>query len=183
MQIKRSTLSLCKLWLVLVLGIGAFFSVGAAPGWSQTILTYSQQTSQRKLSSILKSPQGISYRIVLSPEVDTGKHVVVMDLMLQKLGNTKSEGNLLDPTGQLHGYQPYTFAASDFSKGIQKSAFGEIRVIALDRLKMKLTIKVKDAGVSPIFSSSEVAAYQFDALTLEITTNEMAKAIPKSSTP
>ena len=125
------------------------------------------------MSSILKSPSGAVYRIFLTPELDVGKHVAVLDLVLQRLGREKDETNLMDPTGKLHGYQPYIFAASDFSQGTQKSVFGELRTIPLDRLKMECIVKVKGVSVSP------TSGYEFDNLALEITTKTSVKARSK----
>lgn len=182
MQINRRNWHSCKSLILLALSVGVVFAMSARSGWSQTVLTYSQLAAQRKLSSILKSPRGVAYRLFLSPELDTGKHIVVVDLVLQKLGSENGGTNLLDSTGRLHGYQPYIFAASDFSQGAQKSVFGGIRTIALDRLNMKLIIKVKDSSVSPT-TNSQTPGYQFDTLTLEITTDNTTKGRSKNSTP
>lgn len=135
------------------------------------------------MSSVLKSPHGVAYRFFLSPEFDTGRHIVVLDLVLQKLGSKKNESNLLDSTGKLHGYQPYIFAASDFANGAEKSVFGGVRTIVLDRPKMKFVIKVKDATVSTTSSSSQAPSFQFDALTLEIIADEATTQTSRKATP
>jgi hypothetical protein len=46
----------------------------------------------------------------------------------------------------LHGYQPYSFAASDFARGAQNSIYGDLRVIDLRELqRMFLTPRIEQA--------------------------------------
>jgi len=150
--------------------------VSAGVGWSQTVLVYSRQATLQKGSSLLKLPGGATYRISLIPELDVSKHVVVLDLVLQRAGIRRDDTNLLDSTGKLHGYQPYFFAASDFVHGAQKSVYGELRVIDLHQHGMEMHIKVAAVNVEPtLASSSQRPDYQFDNLTLEITTENRAE--------
>lgn len=145
-------------------------------GSSPKILAYSAKPSSQPSSFLLKAPSGVTYQLSLVPELDVKKHVVVLDLLLQKPGQTEDDPNLLDSTGKLHGYQPYVFAASDFAGGIQKSAYGESRVIDLPKLGMQMRVKVADAHVeSASAGSSQGLGYQFDDLTLEITTQSLAE--------
>jgi hypothetical protein len=109
-------------------------------------------------------------------------HVVVLDLVLQKVGEKKDDTNLLDSTRKQHGYQPYFFAASDFERGAQKSVYGELRVIDLPQLGMKMHIRVTGLKVEPTSPNpSQGLGYQFDDLTLEITTQSLAEGTSKKS--
>ncbi len=149
-------------------------------GWSQTVLFYSRQSALQTSSTLLKSPNGATYRLSLVPELDVGKHVVVLYLVLQKASRKKDDSNLLDSTGKLHGYQPYFFAASDFTRGAQKSAYGELRVIDLHQLGMEIRVKVAGVNVEPtLTSSSQGPGYQFSNLTLEIATQSLNEGSSK----
>jgi hypothetical protein len=162
------------LLLIVLLGIGIANSQSV--GSSQRVLAYSAKPSPHPSSFLLKSPRGVTYRLSLVPEPDVKKHVVVLDLVLQKPGQTEDDPNLLDSTGNLHGYQPHIFAASDFAGGAQKSAYGESRVIDLPKLGMQMRVKVSDVHVEPTSAgSSQGLGYQFDDLTLEMTTQSVAE--------
>ena len=162
--------------LLLIVLMGTCIASSQSVGSSQKVLAYSAKPSPHPSSFILKSPHGVTYRLSLVPELDVKKHVVVLDLVLQKPGQTEDDPNLLDSTGKLHGYQPYVFPASDFAGGAHKSAYGESRVIDLQKLGMALHIKVADVHVETTpAGSSQGLGYQFDDLTLEITTQKLAE--------
>ncbi len=162
--------------LLLIVLLGTCIANSQSVGSSQRVLAYSARPSPHPSSFLLKSPRGVTYRLSLVPELDVKKHVVVLDLVLQKPGQTEDDPNLLDSTGNLHGYQPYVFAASDFAGGTQKSTYGESRVIDLPKLGMQMRIKVADVDVEPTSAgASQVLGYQFDDLTLGITTQSLAE--------
>lgn len=144
---------------------------------SQRVLAYSATPSPHPSSFLLKLPRGVTYQLSLVPDLDVKKHVVVLDLVLQKPGQTEDEPNLLDSTGSLHGYQTYVFAASDFAGGAQKSVYGESRVIDVPKLGMQIHVKVAEVHVEPTSGGSGQGSgdYQFDVLTLTITTQSLAK--------
>jgi hypothetical protein len=169
--------------LLLIALISAIYVAGSVKaGSSQTGLAYSRQSSLHSSSSLLKSPNGTTYRLSLIPELDVGKHVVVLDLVLQRVGRRNDDPNLLDSTGKLHGYQPYFFAASDFAGGAQKSIYGDLRVIDSHRLGMEMHVKVVGVNVEPTpASSSQAPGYQFDDLTLQITTQSLAGGTSEKS--
>jgi len=145
-------------------------------GLASTRLVYSRQSNSQTSSSLLKSSTGAMYRLLLIPDLDVEKHVVVLNLVLQKEGRKTDDSNLLDSTGKLHGYQPYFFAASDFAHGAKNSIYGDTRVIDLPRLGMEVHIKVVDVNVEPLAQiSSDAAGYQFNDLTLLVTTQKLAK--------
>jgi hypothetical protein len=105
-----------------------------------------------------------------------------LDLVLQKAGKEANDVNLFDATGKLHGYQPYDFAASDFAQGVQKSIYGESRVINVRNMGMQIRVKVAEVRVEPILRGPEQPLrYQFGDLTLEITTYSLDKGgVPAS---
>jgi hypothetical protein len=165
--------SLSTLLLLIVL-TETFVAGSERVGSSHGVLAYSAKPSPHPSSFLLKSPRGVTYRLSLVPEFDVGKHVVVLDLVLQRPDKKGDDSNLLDSTGKLHGYQPYFFAASDFTHGAQKSAYGDLRVINLRQLGMEMRVKVADVNVEPA-NSTQPTGYQFDDLTLEITTESLVE--------
>ena len=171
------------LWiLVLTVLTGTYVAGSETVGSSPGILAYPAKPSSYPSSFLLKSPRGVTYRLSLVPEFDVGKHVVVLDLVLQRADQKDDDSNLLDSTGKLHGYQPYFFAASDFAGGVQKSAYGELRVIDLRKLGMEMRIKVADVHVEPMPAGpSQRLGYQFDNLTLEVTTQSLTEEGPAKS--
>jgi hypothetical protein len=124
-------------------------------------------------------PSGAKYRLSLIPQLDAGDHVVVLELELRGRETEPDNSNFLD-TGKLHGYQPYFFAASDFARGIQKSVYGQSRVIELHRLGMKMRITVGRVSVKPIeHRSSDSLQYEFRDLVIQVTTESVAGRGPK----
>ncbi len=169
------------LLIVLIVTCGA---ESQSVGSSQGTLAYSAKPSTHPTSFLLKSPRGLTYRLSLVPDFDVRKHVVVLDLVLQGPGKNADDATLLDSTGNLHGYQPYVFAASDFVAGAQKSAYGESRVIDLRKRGMEMRVKVAEVHVGPTpTGSSPRLGYRFDSLTLEITTQSLAGKSPNKSAP
>jgi hypothetical protein len=137
---------------------------------SKGILAYSK-ASPHPSSFLLRSPRGITYRLSLVPERDVRQQVVVLDLVLQKQFGNGKDTNLLDTTGKLHGYQPYVLAASDFANGAQESRYGEVRMIDLAKIGIKINVKVAEVHVKRTSAASPQALnYEFDDLTLEIAT-------------
>jgi hypothetical protein len=143
---------------------------------SQGMLMYSAKSSSQPGSVLLKSPRGAVYRVSLIPEFDVGNHAVVLDLVLQEIGKRKKGLNLLDSRGKLHGYQPYFFAASDFTHGAQNSEYGILRVIDLQKLGIELLVTVFDVHVESTTATSLGAPrYRFGDLTLQIRTESRAE--------
>ena len=166
--------------LLIALISGSYAAGSEKVGSSQGVLVYSLKSSSHPSSLLLKSPRGATYRLSLIPDFDIGKHVVVLELVLQRRGRKRDDSNLLDPTGKLHGYQPYSFAASDFARGAQNSIYGDLRVIDLHQLGMELRVKVTGVNVEPTpTNSSKAPGYQFDDLTLQITTQSVAGGTSK----
>jgi hypothetical protein len=111
----------------------------------------------------------------LIPEFDIGKRVVVVELVLHRPSEQATlYGSLLDPTGMLHGYQPYTFGAFDYVNGAKKSEYGATRVMKLKKLGMEMRVTVTRVHVVPTAGdSARTPEYKFHDLTLEITTRSL----------
>lgn len=158
---------------ILALSLAVLTCVGVTsvqrPASGQITLAYLVKQSSRSSSVLLKSPRGVTYRLSLVPFLDVGKHVVVLELVLLKPGEKAMYGNLLDTTGAF-GYQDYVFAALDFVHGARKSAYGDTRLIKLQRLGMEMLIRVVEVHVAPAprYVPNQAVA-QFRNLTLQIT--------------
>jgi hypothetical protein len=145
-------------------------------------LIYFPQSHSHPSSILLQSSRGTAYRLSLIPELDLGRHVVVLDLVLQRSGRRRDDSNLLDSTGKLHGYQMYNFAASDFARGAKNSAYGDLRVFDLHQLRIEMRVKVADVNVEPTSpNSSGSSGYQFNDLKLQITTQSLAEGNSKKA--
>jgi len=162
--------------LLLVVLVGTCVAESQNASSSRGVLVFSAKPSPHPSSFLLKSSRGVTYRLSLVPDYDVEKHVVVLGLVLQRPSEREDDMNLLDSTEKLHGYQPYDFAASDFAEGAQKSIYGESRIIDLPKLGMHIRVKVADVHVEPTSAGgSQVLGYQFEELTLEITTQILAE--------
>ncbi|HTY65744.1 MAG TPA: hypothetical protein VMH36_03775 [Alphaproteobacteria bacterium] len=73
------------------------------------------------------------YSLWLEPEFDVTRHLSSLELVLQKAGSDTAATNMLDPPGHWHGYQKYMFAASDFARGPEQSAYGRTRTMSVKR--------------------------------------------------
>jgi hypothetical protein len=111
----------------------------------------------------------------LIPDFDIGKRVVVVELVLHRPSEQATlYGSLLDPTGMLHGYQPYTFGAFDYVNGAKKSGYGATRVMKLKKLGMEMRVTVTRVHVVPTAGdSARTPEYKLHDLTLEITTRSL----------
>jgi hypothetical protein len=151
------------------------FKMGHAPG---TTVAYSIKHPEQHIV-LLKSTQGVIYRLSLVPDSDNGKQVVVMALVLARSDKKALayDGNLLDPKGMWHGYAPFIFAAHDYVRGVQKSIYGATRVIRLQDLGAEMHVKVVAVHVVPIPGSSFLdgdSNYQFQDLRLAISTRALS---------
>ena len=149
--------------------------MGHAPGIT---MAYSIKHSEQHIV-LLKSTQGVIYRLSLVPDSDIGKHVMVMDLVLARSNKKVSAyyGNLFEPKGMWHGYEPFIFAAHDYVRGAQKSIYGATRVMRLQDLGTEMRVKVVAVHVVPIPGSSFPDGgpdYEFQDLRLAISTRALS---------
>src|SRR5260370_40973750 len=99
-------------------------------------------------SVLPKSPTGGSdFRLTLVPDKDVSGRAVVLILVMNRTDTKPTAPNLLESSGHWHGYQAFTFAASDFRHGAQLSAYGPTRTIDLERLSISLQIACVSAAV------------------------------------
>jgi hypothetical protein len=164
-RVSRSMLAIVLASAVLAQDASAQSTITPSHG----VLTYPSGSSEGLSSFLIDASDGTpAYVISLQPDVDANHHVVVLTLVLHRPGDRADAPNLLDPTGKVHGYQRYTFAASDFEHGVKRSAYGERRTIDLARLGMEVRIRVNRAAVRVIPPSAAGISYEFDELALRI---------------
>jgi len=136
----------------------------------QSRATFSALSSENNWSIPIKSTDGsAAYVLSLEPQFDVGHHIVTLELVLRYPGDKTNVPNLLEPKGRWHGLQAYDFAAGDLAGGVQKSAFGEKRLVFLKSLGLKIRIVISKVIVSQ-FSAGN---YQLDALELQIEVNNV----------
>jgi len=153
-------------WLV----VGAFGVVSiAATSMSIVPLRTSARITPQSIGSRwsvpVKSSKGhVAYILSLEPEVDVGNHLVSAELVLRPAGENAAKANLLEPSGNWHGLQPYMFPANGFATGVAKAPFGETRKLTLKNLGVQVQVTITEAKVTPISSDG----YQLDSLSLDI---------------
>jgi hypothetical protein len=131
----------------------------------RTSATFSSRTFRHRWSVPIKSNDGRTmYVLFLEPTFDVGHHVATVELVLRRPDEKKGAANLLAPSGNWHGLQPYDFPATDLAQGVKKSVFGEKRTIVPQSLGIVLQITISNAQVSPISGND----YQLDALEIQI---------------
>lgn len=161
------TLRLVRFALSLVIGALGVVPIAAVSMSIVPLRTTARITSQLiggRWSVPVKSSNGnVAYILSLEPEVDVGNHLVFVELVLRPAGKNAAKTNLLEPSGNWHGLQPFMFPANDFVDGVEKAAFGKTRKWTLKSLGLEVQVTVKEAKVRPISSD-----YQFDSLNLDI---------------
>jgi hypothetical protein len=151
---------------------------------SQGMLAYSLESSSHSNSLLLKSPGETIHRLSLIPEFDVGKHVVMLKLVLQGRARKKDDSNLLDSTVSCTDINRIFLQPPILHEGAQKSTYGDARVIDLHQLRMEVRVKVAGVNVELIPANpSQAPAYQFNDLTLEIKTQDLAGGTSKESAP
>jgi hypothetical protein len=132
----------------------------------QTRLSFSSQPSQSNLRVPINSSNGeLAYWLSLEPNFDVKNQVVGLTLVLRR-PRDGTHANRFDPTGRWHGLQKWIFAAGDFAQGVEKSAYGPRRTVALEWLGLGVDINVLSAIASP--SGGFSGDYKWDALELQV---------------
>jgi hypothetical protein len=133
-----------------------------------SVLTYTTGSRSAEASRTFRS-RGKTYRFRLNQERDVGGNLVVFELVMEGRSRSPRGPNLLDPTGTIHGYQKWDFAASDFAHGPKKSLYGSTRTIDLPKLGLAVRIEVVRSAVEPAPTTPpEPATFRFTGLTLRI---------------
>lgn len=162
-----------KFWSILIL---LMWSAGAAHGaGSSRIIPFSgrlafpAESGQDAHPISIKSPSGTPlYEASLEPDYDVAHHTVVLTLVLHKSGDDEDAPNLFDPTGRVHGAQKYTFAASDFSRGVEKSIYGKQRTLTIVPLGLEVRVDVETANVNSLMASAGNEGFEFKQLVLQV---------------
>jgi hypothetical protein len=147
-------------------------ATGAAPTEGASgftaFLAYPHQSRSPERSHVFRS-HGESYRFGLVPDWDTEGHLIVFELVLERASHSGQPENLLDPTGMIHGYQKWTFGATDFAHGPGKSGYGTTRIVDLPKRGLSVRIDVLRVAVKPTPATSSVPArYRFTQLTVRV---------------
>ena len=138
---------------------------------SHVLLTYSSKTGVTPSFLLLRSHDRRIFKLTLFQDMDTYKQAIVLELILHNYGKSDiDEPNLFDPTGKLHGYQKYDFAALDFTKGIRKSLYGDRRELLVRGSKLRMFVKIVKVGVKKVPEINPGSPeYRFNNLVLDIT--------------
>jgi hypothetical protein len=121
-------------------------------------------------SAFVRSDDGTrAYKLYFHPERNVKGSLVAVDLVLNDLGHLSPDSNLLSPSGNWHGLQPYDFVASDFLQGPDKSTFGAHRKIEVKRGGLVVGINVLEVKVT----SSREGDAQIGDLTLELVVDNL----------
>jgi hypothetical protein len=92
-------------------------------------------------SAVVTTKSGAVYRVTLAPRPSVKGALVGLELVVQRQADPLEAANLLDPPGNWAGYQPYTFAATDFKSGPAQSMYGDARTICRAGLKTAFTVQ------------------------------------------
>ena len=105
-----------------------------------------------------------AYVMWFSAEYDVAGNLVGIDLVLNRSGRRDPDFNLLAPSGNWHGLQPYMFPASDLVHGPEGTGFGASRTISVGRVRLVVKIAILASKVS----KASAGSYQVDQLRLSI---------------
>jgi hypothetical protein len=109
---------------------------------------FSQGDSTKVWTDHLDSPaKKTIYTLSLEPDLDVGKHVIVVDLVLRDADEPRTNENLLSPAKNWHGLEPYNFVASDLLHGADRSVFGARRSIKITGRELDVEIQIVDESL------------------------------------
>jgi hypothetical protein len=94
-------------------------------------LVFSSRDRQVTRTSLRDTEAGITYTDSLSPERDVAGRPVVIDLVLTTVGATAESRTLLEPLGNWHGAQLFSFSAKEFKRNRVGGLFGAKRRISI----------------------------------------------------
>lgn len=157
--------------LILLLSLSAMSGVATAENVSTftAVLTYPPGPRASETSPVFHGPHGKAYEFRLDPEENTDGNLVVVELVMEGTSRSERGSNRLYPTGRLHGYQKWYFAASDFAHGPAKSIYGSSRTIDVPKLGLEVRVTVVRVAVKATpATSSAPAQHRFVALTLKV---------------
>jgi hypothetical protein len=148
--------------------------MSAKPAVAIVELAYDGNISKRMLSHKISSPKGNCVAF-LENGPDTAGNIVQLQLGLS-CPRIAGKEDLLERSAPQPGYQPFMFAASDMTKGAEKSEFGGARVIRLPQAKMSIRVKIDSVQVSKIDAPvDDELGYKFEALHILVTCEPLVK--------
>jgi hypothetical protein len=131
---------------------------------------FSREDSTKVWTDHLNSPANKTiYTLSLEPDLDVGKHVIVVDLVLRDADAPRSNDNLLSPAKNWHGLQPYNFAASDLLHGADRSAFGARRSIKITSRELDIEIQIMDVKLRALPDGTQ----EIDELKLAVSADNL----------
>ncbi len=136
-------------------------------------LAYDGNISERTLSHTISSPKGNCVAFI-EKGPDTAGNIVQLKLGL-RCPRIAGKEDLLERSAPQPGYQPFMFAASDMTKGAEKSVFGGTRVIRLPQAKMSIRVKIESVQVSKIDAPVDDFGHKFEALHILVTCEPLVK--------
>jgi hypothetical protein len=122
-------------------------------------------------TAVVKTKDGATYRLRLDALPNVHGTITDLVLVVQRADAGADAPNLIDPPGNWHGYQPYTFAATDFKAGPEHSLFGGTRSVCRFNSGIRVGIVVKEAAVGMVAESTE---RRFKALVLDVALEQTA---------
>jgi len=156
-----------RIFVVSLMTLGGLCSAAAKPRIIpvRTSVSFPSHTSKNRWSFPIKTTYGSTvYVLSLDSDFSVGNNLAAVTLVLHRFADKPGADNLLDPPGIWHGIQPCDFVANDLAHGIQKSVFGEKRIIPREDLGLMVRISAASATISPTSNGD----YQLDAFTLQI---------------
>ena len=133
----------------------------------RTTATYPSRPSGSNWHTVIKGTDGKAvYVLSLEPDFDVGHHLITLHLLLHRPGDKADTPNLLDPTGNRHGLQPYDFTAKYLAPNEGGPTTGEKRNLSIGNLGLSVQVVISKAEVSPI--SDGEYQLQIDKLELQI---------------
>jgi len=102
------------------------------------------------------NPGEIAYELFLEPQPEESGVVVGWDLVVFRPAHR--EENLLEPAGNWHGIQPFSFLAGDLRAGPERGVFGAQRTIRVRGTPATVQVRVVRAQVTTRGPSEELTS-------------------------
>lgn len=122
-------------------------------------------------ATLVKAKDGATYKLHLDAVPTVHGTIADLVLVVQRADAADDSPNLLDPPGNWHGYQAYTFAATDFKDGADKSLFGMKRVVCRLGAAITVEIAVTQSAVELVPQTTE---WRFKAMEIEVVVRQVS---------
>lgn|SRR5579862_1928033 len=132
------------------------------------VLTFPSASAGSGHQIVLSSPADLArFSASLVADGDVSGRPVVVDLVLRRSTKEADTRNILEPSGNWHGAQPFIFAASDFRQGPENSIYGRSRVFHIQEIAADVLVEVTEAVVNQ--NGSATFCCSFERLTMTVT--------------